>query len=343
MSVALTGMGGSSSGSTRDAGRQLGSVERCACAGAGRARLSQIVASSSDRPAIRASGAAPRPGRRRSPGTAAAPGYSALQLAQGVDSVGGPGAAQLAVVDHAHAAPRRRPAAPSPAGVGRASAPAPCARPGRSGRCAARRAAAAPSPPAPAPRGRGAAGRRRRRTCRCAAACAQTQSRARGSRVYSASSGVPGSGSLPVGPAGQRRHRHQDRFGAAARLQAEMRAAVPHQVELDIAAAPVQLEVALALAVGRVLAALHDRQVGVAGTHRPPTASGEAAARSPARRSRRRRCRRCRAARCGASGRSTRRTSVLKRGYLSAPKGASASLAGAVEVHARPPRSRSTA
>ena len=40
------------------------------------------------------------------------------------------------------------------------------------------------------------------------------------------------------------------------------RAAVADEVELDVAAAPVGLEVALALAVGRVAAALHDRQVG---------------------------------------------------------------------------------
>ena len=47
------------------------------------------------------------------------------------------------------------------------------------------------------------------------------------------------------------------------RLQAEQRAAVVDQVELDVAAAPVQLELALAFAERRVLAALDDRQVGV--------------------------------------------------------------------------------
>ena len=46
------------------------------------------------------------------------------------------------------------------------------------------------------------------------------------------------------------------------RLQAEERAAVPDEVELDVAAAAVQLEVALALAERRVLAALEDRRVG---------------------------------------------------------------------------------
>ncbi len=68
---------------------------------------------------------------------------------------------------------------------------------------------------------------------------------------------------LPVvAPGGERRHRHQDALGPAARLQAEMRAAVPDQVELDIAAAPVGLERALRLAVRHRLAPLHDRQVG---------------------------------------------------------------------------------
>src|SRR5690606_41660700 len=66
-----------------------------------------------------------------------------------------------------------------------------------------------------------------------------------------------------VFPARQRRQAHQDRLGASARLQAEMGAAVEHQVELDVAPASVQLELALALAIRRVLAAFHDRQVGV--------------------------------------------------------------------------------
>jgi hypothetical protein len=55
----------------------------------------------------------------------------------------------------------------------------------------------------------------------------------------------------------------KDRLGAPARLQAEMRAPVPDQVELHIAAAPVKLEFALALAVRRVLAPLNDGQVGL--------------------------------------------------------------------------------
>ncbi len=81
-----------------------------------------------------------------------------------------------------------------------------------------------------------------------------------------------------VAPFHHRRQRHQDRFGAPARLQAEQRAAVEHQVELDIAAAPVRLEVALALAVGHVLAALQDRQVGRRGNGRRRSASSRSCA-----------------------------------------------------------------
>ena len=49
----------------------------------------------------------------------------------------------------------------------------------------------------------------------------------------------------------------------AVRLQAEQRAAVPDEVELDVAAAPVRLEVALALAERRIAAPLEDRRVRV--------------------------------------------------------------------------------
>src|SRR5690606_11319638 len=56
---------------------------------------------------------------------------------------------------------------------------------------------------------------------------------------------------------------HQDGFGAAAGLQAEQGAAIVDQVELDVAAAAVELEVALALAVGGVAAPFDDRQVRV--------------------------------------------------------------------------------
>ena len=64
-----------------------------------------------------------------------------------------------------------------------------------------------------------------------------------------------------VRPRHQRRHGQQDRFGAPPRLQAEVRTPVPHQIELDIAAPAVQLEVAFAIALRRGLAALNDGQV----------------------------------------------------------------------------------
>src|SRR5690606_12669268 len=70
-------------------------------------------------------------------------------------------------------------------------------------------------------------------------------------------------GRVAVFPAHQRWQAHQDRLGAAAALQPEVGASVVDQVELDVAAAPVQLELALPLAPGRVLAAFDDRQVGI--------------------------------------------------------------------------------
>jgi hypothetical protein len=42
-----------------------------------------------------------------------------------------------------------------------------------------------------------------------------------------------------------------------------MGAAVPDQVELDIPAPAVQLEIALALAMGHAVATRHDRQVSI--------------------------------------------------------------------------------
>src|SRR6185436_20888590 len=68
---------------------------------------------------------------------------------------------------------------------------------------------------------------------------------------------------LPVvAPGDQRRQRHQDRLGAAARLQAEQRAAVVDEVELDVAPAAIRLEGALALAEGMLPALLDDRRIG---------------------------------------------------------------------------------
>src|SRR5690606_6708964 len=81
--------------------------------------------------------------------------------------------------------------------------------------------------------------------------------------VVQARLGAAGLGLPAVFEADPRRQAHQDGFGAATALQAEQGAAVPDQVELDVAAAPVQLELALALAVGHVLAPPDDGQVGV--------------------------------------------------------------------------------
>ena len=65
-----------------------------------------------------------------------------------------------------------------------------------------------------------------------------------------------------VAPLDLRWHGHQDRFGAPTRLQAEKRAPVEHQVELDIAAATHRLPAAFPFAVGQRAPALDDRQVG---------------------------------------------------------------------------------
>src|SRR5882757_2259478 len=55
-----------------------------------------------------------------------------------------------------------------------------------------------------------------------------------------------------VPPLHQRRQRHQYRLGAAGRLQAEQRATIVDEIELDVAAAAIGLKVALALAeIGR--------------------------------------------------------------------------------------------
>src|ERR1700676_948910 len=61
-----------------------------------------------------------------------------------------------------------------------------------------------------------------------------------------------------VFPANQRRQRHQDGFGAAARLQAEQCASIVNQIEFDIAAPPVELKLPLAIAVRLVLAAFQN-------------------------------------------------------------------------------------
>ncbi len=69
---------------------------------------------------------------------------------------------------------------------------------------------------------------------------------------------------LPVVfPMHDRRQRHQNRFGAASRLQAEQCAAIEYEVEFDVAPTPVRLKIALALAVGHVAPPLDDRHVGI--------------------------------------------------------------------------------
>src|SRR3989338_5893846 len=65
-----------------------------------------------------------------------------------------------------------------------------------------------------------------------------------------------------IAPFHQRRHGHQDGFGAAVALQTEDGATVDHQVESARAAAPVQLEIALAFAVRSIHAALENRHIG---------------------------------------------------------------------------------
>src|ERR1043165_2829375 len=64
-----------------------------------------------------------------------------------------------------------------------------------------------------------------------------------------------------VFPAHERRQRHQDRFGAAAGLQAEQSAAIVDEIEFDITPTTIQLEVALALAERRRAPTRDDRQI----------------------------------------------------------------------------------
>ena len=114
-------------------------------------------------------------------------------------------------------------------------------------------------------------------------------------------------------------------LGAAARLQAEQRAAVPDQVELDVAAAPVGLEVALALAVRHVLAALR-RSAGRRRGNASPTLRVSAKQRSkpPSAKSSKKMPPMPRGSlRCLRKKYSSHQR--LKRGWTSAPNGASAS------------------
>src|SRR5881396_2068710 len=67
---------------------------------------------------------------------------------------------------------------------------------------------------------------------------------------------------LPViTPLHQRGQGHQYRLSAAGRLQAEQRAAIIDEIELDIAAAAISLEVSLTLAVRKIFPALDDGKI----------------------------------------------------------------------------------
>src|SRR5688500_4957299 len=65
-----------------------------------------------------------------------------------------------------------------------------------------------------------------------------------------------------VAPHRPGRQRHQYRLGAPTRLEPEERAAVVDQVEFHVAAAPIRLKGALALAVLNIHAAFDDGQIG---------------------------------------------------------------------------------
>ena len=123
----------------------------------------------------------------------------------------------------------------------------------RSGRRGTSRAAGEPARARPV----GASGR------------AHAQSRGARSTSSSAASRLPGAGRWSYDPAHARRQRHQDRLGAPAGLQAEDRAAVVDEVELDVAAAPDLLPAPLGLAVGQVPPPLDDRQVRRRGRRAP--------------------------------------------------------------------------
>ena len=75
--------------------------------------------------------------------------------------------------------------------------------------------------------------------------------------------GTAGLGQVPVFEANPGRQAHEDAFGPPARLQAKQGSPVPDQVELHVAATAIQLELALALTVGRLATALDNGQVGI--------------------------------------------------------------------------------
>ncbi len=116
------------------------------------------------------------------------------------------------------AARRRWPGAAWPRASRPVSAVAPSARHGRRAPNAARPAATRPTPAGPAPGARCAPGRSCRRTARCAWS---SQPIACGQKVgIQPRLGRAGLGRPVVAPGHQRRHRHQDAFGAPARSAA---------------------------------------------------------------------------------------------------------------------------
>src|SRR5437773_4670979 len=64
-----------------------------------------------------------------------------------------------------------------------------------------------------------------------------------------------------VAPFDERRERQKNRFGTSTRLQTEQRPAIPHQVEFDVAAAAIRLEIALVFAVRQILTPSENRLV----------------------------------------------------------------------------------
>src|SRR5262249_28247218 len=78
-------------------------------------------------------------------------------------------------------------------------------------------------------------------------------------------------------PGHKRRHRREDALDAALRLKAEERAAVPHQIELDVTAAAVELPLALTFAVRRRPPLLYDGGGGLEGGVANRRDQGEAA------------------------------------------------------------------
>src|SRR5947207_15720771 len=68
---------------------------------------------------------------------------------------------------------------------------------------------------------------------------------------------------IVIVPSHHRRQRHQDRLDPPARLQAEDRATVVEQIELDITATPKLLKCTLPIAVALILASMNDRQISV--------------------------------------------------------------------------------